>query len=148
MPTTGHECRYTVRERNIWLAFEAMLDVGLTCDQAMRQVQEENPGTRQEFLDHLGGEIHGWPPQRIKVAEVIEYTDRSLPTACNWERYEIQPGEYEVFYHFSYRKVKVQAKLVEEYYVNRLFTASSVAEQSHRVGQIFTITVPAWVVGL
>ncbi len=66
---------------------------------------------------------------------------RSGQTACNWTEYEIQPGEYaiEVDLHgidkFAY--TRYDAVITDEYYVNRLFTATSIAPKTH-VGQTTT----------
>lgn len=83
--------------------------------------------------------------ETVTVTESVEYVDRSLPTASAWIKYEILPGEYEVVYHFSYRKVRVLARQIESYYVNRLFTASSVNHDTE-VKEPEYITVPAFVV--
>lgn len=86
-------------------------------------------------------------PETVTITEPVEWTDRSLPTACNWIRYEIQPGEYEVSLRNDYwRVLRVQARRLEEHYVNRLFTATKLSEQSSAVGQVETITVPIWAV--
>lgn len=73
----------------------------------------------------------------LTVTAPVEYVDRTLQTASWWDRYEIQPGTYEI--HFedyngrevdgptgaAYWKMACDAVLVESYRVNRVFTASS-----------------------
>jgi len=97
----------------------------------------------------------------LVVAENAEYTDRSLPTASWWDRYELVAGEYPVrFTNVSGREARdfdshadgsayyahftVPAVLVESYRVNRLLTASSAHTERPNREETVTLTCYAY----
>jgi hypothetical protein len=94
------------------------------------------------------------PTVALVLDEPTEWTDRNLPTASAWVKYLLEPGTYPFEWvtighhpwnadpnaHTSgfiantgpyYGRVSIPAREVESYYVNRLFTASSV---DHKTG--------------
>jgi hypothetical protein len=104
------------------------------------------------------------PPTCVLVFdEPTSWTDRSLPTASWWDRYEIQPGAY-AFEWVNingrpwnadpeaktsgylanigpyYAQVTVQAQLAETYRVNRLFHATSAEHENVLDAPITTLS--------
>jgi len=103
------------------------------------------------------------PTSAVIFDEPTEYVDRTLATASWWDKYEIQPGVYPLeWVDIDYRPwnpnpearspgfianvgpyyalVVLKARLLEEYRVNRLFTASSVDHKLHDESPVVTLT--------
>ena len=85
---------------------------------------------------------------QLLLTDPAEYTDRSFQTACNWRTLALQPGEYDIKLERTYEgwpqslTVLLNGITVDEYFVSRLFTASSVCEP--RLGELHGVGLHAY----
>lgn len=102
------------------------------------------------------------PTHKVVFDRAVEYVDRGLSTASWWDRYMIQPGEYLFRWTNSdgsdwnpdpnvrtngfisnvgpyYAEAVMDALLVEEYRVNRLFSEYSVEHRQHTTPKVCPI---------
>lgn len=56
-------------------------------------------------------------------------------TACNYAISRIHTGSYPVYYERGMLQVEVKASLIESYYVNRVFSASSIDHEFWKPGE-------------
>lgn len=89
-------------------------------------------------------------PAVLVIEEPTEYVDNTLQTASWWDKYMLQPGVYPFEFTLIdgrpvpnggrpyYGKVRVEATLIEEYRVARLFAASSASTTT--LNKVTTVT--------
>lgn len=83
---------------------------------------------------------------RVEILEPTLYVDRGFQTACNWESYTLPVGIYDVvpqsnlpeYQHF----LVPNAVIVESYFVNRLFSSSSVGDRFKHTGETMEKWIP------
>ena len=78
-----------------------------------------------------------------------DYVDRQTgETACNYNEYIVHAGEYPVYISWHAGKrilyANMTASLIESYYVNRVFTATSIKDSKWEKGEKLTSRMWRW----